>query len=261
MNENDFKFPPSVVLLPMVSLLILWLVFWADVRFSLHLAEFGIFPHTTLGLRGILFSPFIHGGIEHLYNNSVALAVLLAAMRFFYRDQTFAVIVLGVLVSGIVTWSIGRPNYHIGASGLVYALVSFMFFKGIFTTYYRLVALSLSVIMIYGGMIWYVFPHVDETISWEGHLGGFMAGLVLAFFLKTPEFKKAPKFEWEKPDYNPGEDKFLQRFDESGNFVNLPKPEPILELQDEIAPPTVKYFYIPNPLPEVNPENDGETRI
>ncbi len=248
MNDQDLKFSPSVVVLPMATLIVLWLTYWADVRFSLHLADYGIFPRTLIGLRGIIFSPFIHGGLEHLYNNSVALVVLLAAMRFFYREQTFTVIVFGVLISGLVTWVIGRPNHHIGASGLVYAIVSFMFFKGLITKYYRLVALSLSVIMIYGGMIWYVFPHVDESISWEGHLGGFLAGLIFAFLLKTPQYKSLQKYEWEKPEFDAGEDKFLQRFDENGNFVNAPKPEPEIELQDEIlAPPLIKYFYVPTP--------------
>ncbi len=94
-----------------------------------------------------------------------------------------------------------------------------------------MVALSLSVILVYGGLVWYVFPKVDETISWEGHLAGLITGFVLALYYKTPEYKKVIKYDWEHPDFNPMEDKFMQRFDENGNFVNLPEIEPDEEIQ------------------------------
>ena len=92
------------------------------------------------------------------------------------------VICYGILLSGFITWVVGRTNFHIGASGLIYVLVSFIFFKGIQTKYYRLIALSLSVILLYGGMIWYVFPDVDKTISWEGHLAGLITGFFFAAY-------------------------------------------------------------------------------
>jgi hypothetical protein len=92
--------------------------------------------------------------------------------------------------------------------------------------------LSLTVVVLYGGTVWYVFPKVDETISWEGHLSGLIAGFVLTFLYKKAEFKKVVKYDWERPDYDPSEDKFMQRFDENGNFVNLPKPE--ITEEDEI---------------------------
>jgi hypothetical protein len=82
------------------------------------------------------------------------------------------------------------------------------------------VALSLSVILLYGGMIWYVFPEVDKTISWEGHLAGFITGFVMSLLYKTPEYVKPIVYEWQKPDFNPDEDAFMKHFDENGNFVN-----------------------------------------
>lgn len=96
--------------------------------------------------------------------------------------------------------------------------------------------------MLYGGMFWYVFPEVDDSISWEGHLAGLLTGFVLSFIYKTPEYKKELKYDWEKPDFNPVEDKFMQRFDENGNFVNLPAIA-----EEEVEPPyftsssTLKY--------------------
>jgi membrane associated rhomboid family serine protease len=226
MNDNHFKFSPSVLVLPFFSVLLLWVVFWVEVRFHADFGEWGIYPRTLEGLRGIVFSPFIHGNMEHLYNNSIPLLILLVALRYFYREQSLNVVGFGILVSGFLTWIIGRESYHIGASGLIYVLVSFIFFKGMRTKYYRLVALSLLVVMVYGSMVWYVFPNVKEGISWEGHLAGLITGFVFAISFKTLEYQKAIKYEWEKPDFNPEEDKFMQRFDADGNFVNLPKEEP-----------------------------------
>lgn len=229
MNDNHFKFSSSVIMLPFLFVLVLWVVFWAGIKFHFNLEEFGIYPRTLFGLRGVIFSPFIHGSMEHLYNNSIPLLILLAALRYFYREQSFQIIGYGILLSGIITWIIARESYHIGASGLVYLLVSYIFFKGIMTKYYRLVALSLLVILVYGSLVWYIFPHVEEGISWEGHLAGLITGFAFAVTFKTPEYKKLIRYDWEQPDFNPIEDKFLQRFDENGNFVNLSKPEIIEE--------------------------------
>ena len=228
--DNHFKFTNSVIGLPLFFVLFLWFIFWLEIRFDYDFVENGIYPRELSGLQGVFFSPFIHADIEHLYNNSIPLLILLAALQFFYANQSLRVIGFGILLSGIITWIIGRSNYHIGASGLIYVLVSFIFFKGIQTKYYRLVALSLTVVVIYGGLVWYAFPSPessgDKTISWEGHLAGLIAGFTLSLVYKTPEYKKVIKYDWEQPNYNPQEDKFMQRFDENGNFVNLPKEEP-----------------------------------
>ncbi len=225
MEENNFKFTNEVVAVPLFFVLFLWFIFWLEIRFGFDFDQNGILPRTFSGLQGVFFSPFIHANVEHLYNNSIPLLALLAALFFFYRREAWGILIFGILLSGSLTWIIGRENYHIGASGLIYVLVSFIFFKGMQTKYYRLVALSLAVIVVYGGMIWYVFPKVDDTISWEGHLSGFIAGIILTFVYKKPEFKKVIKYDWERPDYNSAEDKFMQRFDENAIFVNLPEPE------------------------------------
>lgn len=257
--DKHFKFTNSVIGLPLFFVLLLWFVYWVEIRFDFDFAQNGIFPRTFEGLQGILFSPFIHSDMNHLYNNSMPLLVLLAALQFFYSKQTIAVISFGILFSGIITWVIGRDNYHIGASGLIYVLVSFIFFKGIQTKYYRLVALSLAVIIMYGGMVWYVFPKVDETISWEGHLAGFITGFGLSLFFKTPEYKKVIKYDWEHPDFNPLEDKFLARFDVNGNFVNIPISEEKEELGEPSAYYTsnfpVDYAIVPNKKNESKPES------
>lgn len=229
MEDKNLKFSPSVLAWPLFSVVVLWIIFWAEIRFKLNLTELGIYPRTFSGLRGIVFSPFLHGDLEHLYNNSIPLFLLIAALRFFYRNQALKVIGYGILFSGFLTWIIGRESYHIGASGLIYVLVSFIFFKGIQTKYYRLVAVSLTIILLYGGMIWYIFPDVQQGISWEGHLAGLITGYVFSIAIKTPEYQKPSFYDWEKPDYNPENDVFMRHFDENGNFQNLPKPDELPE--------------------------------
>jgi len=239
-DQHHFKFTPSVWIVPVFLVLVIWSVFLAEDRFNLDWTTHGIYPRTLEGLQGVLLSPFLHGDLNHIANNTFPLFILTAALIYFYRDISLKVLVYGIVFSGLITWVIGRESYHIGASGLIYVLVSFIFFKGMMTQYYRLMALSLTVVMMYGGMIWYVFPEVDRQISWEGHLAGFLTGFVFAAIFKTPDYKKAIQYEWEKPDFNPEDDMFMKHFDENGNFVNTPEPE---EIEAEIPATTVNYVY------------------
>ncbi len=238
MSEHQyFKFTNSVVLAPMLAVLMIWTVFWVELSFQVNLNQFGISPRSFVGLRGIVFSPFIHGSVEHLYNNTIPLAVLLAALFYFYRKIALKVLFWGILISGVLTWAIGRPSYHIGASGVIYVLASFTFFKGVFSKYYRLVALSLIVVFIYGSLLWYIFP-VKDDISWEGHLSGFVTGLLLAILIKS-KLPSTKKYDWEREDYNEAEDEFLQQFDKDGNFIE--RPTDVVERDDGRI--TITYQY------------------
>jgi membrane associated rhomboid family serine protease len=240
MNDyHHFKFTPSVWLVPAIILIIMWFIFFLENSFNVDLTSHGILPRTVLGLQGVFFSPFLHGSLNHIANNSIPLFILTTALIYFYRDISLKVLFYGILLSGLITWVIGRESYHIGASSLIYVLVSFIFFKGMMTQYYRLMALSMTVVLFYGGMIWYVFPDIDKTISWEGHLSGLITGFFFAAYYKTPDYKKSIQYNWEEPDFNPEDDKFMKHFDENGNFVNIPNEEEILENPS----PTINYIY------------------
>jgi membrane associated rhomboid family serine protease len=229
MNDiHHFKFTPSVWIVPSLLIIALWSVFFFEDFYGIDLTSHGIYPRTVMGLQGVVFSPFLHGDLNHIANNTIPLFILSMAL---------------ILFSGIITWVIGRSSFHIGASSLIYVLVSFIFFKGMMTQYYRLMALSLTVVMLYGGLIWYVFPEVDKQISWEGHLAGLITGFLFAAYYETPDYVVASQYPWEKPDFNPEEDPFMKRFDAEGNFVN-PPPETIEEVvEEEVYTPSYVYVF------------------
>lgn len=222
-QQDHFKFSTGVVAYPICFVLIIWFVFWFEVRFGYNFSRYGVYPQTLKGLRGVVFSPFIHGNLQHIYHNTVPLFVLSVALFYFYRPIAWKVIILGILFSGFITWSIGRSSYHIGASGLIYVLVSFTFFKGVFAKHYRLIALSLLVVFLYGSMIWYTLP-IKEGVSWEGHLSGLIVGLLFALIFRK-SVAKPKKYIWEQDNFNEENDLFLQHFDEDGNFIESKSPE------------------------------------
>lgn len=250
MLENKFfQFSNTVIIVPMVFVLTIWTVFLIEIRLGINFNSYGVLPRKISGLKGVLFSPFIHGSAQHLFNNTVPLAVLTSSLFYFYRKIAFKVLFYGILLSGFLTWCIGRESFHIGASGVIYVLASFIFFKGIFTKYYRLVALSLMVVFVYGSLIWYIFP-IEENISWEGHLAGFLTGLIFAiiFKMKLPIQKK---YDWEREDFNEEEDEFLQHFDAQGNFI---EKEPEIENIEE----EIKFNYIFKPETKLTDNNKGD---
>ncbi|WP_394907790.1 rhomboid family intramembrane serine protease [uncultured Mesonia sp.] len=216
----------GTLLIPLFSVLLLWIVYWFEIKFHINLNSYGVGPKSLKGLIGVFCAPFIHGSINHLYNNSIPLFVLLMSLLYFYKPIAGKVLLYGFLIAGVLTWLLGKSgSVHIGASGIIYMLASFLFFKGIWSKHYRLIALALLVVFVYGSLVWGLFPG-ERGVSWEGHLAGFIAGLGLALFFKSRVIEKLPVYDWQKPDYNEAEDVFMQHFDADGNFV--PSQPPLL---------------------------------
>lgn len=222
-RKEHFEFSMGVIAYPVFFVLVIWLVFAIEIRFGYNFSKYGVFPQTLKGLRGVLLSPFIHGDIKHIYHNTVPLFVLSTALFYFYRHIAWKIMLYGILLSGFLTWCMGRPSYHIGISGLIYVLVSFTFFKGVFAKHYRLIALSLLVVFLYGSMIWHTLP-LEKGISWEGHMAGLITGLLFAFIFRK-EIAKPKKYVWEQDHFNEDNDPFLKHFDEDGNFIETAEPE------------------------------------
>lgn len=239
-NQEPFKYSTGVIGYPIAFVMLIWLVFWVEVRFGFRFNDLGVYPRTVSGLKGVIFSPFIHSSMEHLYHNTIPLFVLSAALFYFYRSISWQILGYGILLSGLLTWCIARPAYHIGASGVIYVLMSFILFKGIFTKHFRLIAVSLLVVFLYGSMIWYVFP-IKEKMSWEGHLSGLIVGFVFALVYRK-SIAKPKKYAWEDPNYNEENDPFLKHFDENGNFIeHIPEED---ELEEKVQEkPRLKITY------------------
>jgi membrane associated rhomboid family serine protease len=238
-KKDNLYFSNDVLLYPLLFLLAIVVVFWIESRFNINLNYLGIYPRKIEGLRGILLGPFIHGDLKHLFNNSIPLLVLTSALFYFYRRIRWKVLIYGLLLTGLFTWLIGRSNIHIGASGVIYMLTAFLMFRGILSKHYQLTALSFSVIFLYGGFIWYVFP-TDPKISWEGHLSGFIVGIIFALIFNKQTLP-VKKYIWEKENYNPDNDPFMKNFDEDGNFIETVSETEIVESQKE--PSSINYIF------------------
>lgn len=225
MNKNKIsdKKVAYYIFYPLLFVFLMWLVFWIEETFHLNFNTYGIYPQKISGLKGILFSPFIHANFSHIFNNSIPLFILTAFLFYHYRRIAWQVLFWGVLLTGISTWLIGRPSYHIGMSGINYMLISFLFFTGVFIGYYRLIAVSLIIVFLYGSLVWFMFPIVPH-MSWEGHLSGFMVGLLLAF-IYSKKLKIAYR-DKKKVKIYPEDEGFLKHFDENGNFIEIPEENP-----------------------------------
>ena len=200
MNKTERRALFFFFLFPVLFLIIMWLGKLIEHLFGLSFADYGVYPQSLSGLKGILFSPFIHGDFEHLGNNSYPILILGGMLFAFYKKIAKQLFLWLFFIAGFWLWIIGgigneglRP--HIGASGVIYALASFLFVSGIIRKNPRLSAVSMLIIFLYGSMIWGVLP-TKEHISWEGHLSGFMAGIIVAIFYRN-EGPKRKKYQWE----------------------------------------------------------------
>jgi len=183
------------IIIPALFIGLMWLVKIAEILLDADFSKGGIYPLTIRGVSGIITSPFIHSGYEHLFNNSLPLFFLGTALFYFYSEVAVKVFSLTYFITGLLVWLAGRQAWHIGASGLVYGLASFLFFSGIIRRYFRLIALSLLIVFLYGSMVWGIFPGVYKNVSWESHMLGFISGITLAVIYRK-EGPQAPVYEW-----------------------------------------------------------------
>jgi len=192
---------------PVVLLSLMWIVRIAESLFHFDLAFLGVHPLHADGIPGIFLYPFIHGGFKHLMANSLPFLILGTALFYFYGKIAFKVLVYIWILSGIWVWFGGRESYHIGASGVVYGLASFLFVSGIIRKNTHLAALSLIVAFLYGGLIWGIFPEFfpKENISWEGHLGGLVSGIIFAFYFKD-DGPQPKRYSWDYEEDEPDDD-------------------------------------------------------
>jgi len=180
---------------------LMWLVFFSQSTFNIPFGHYGILPRNFFGIVGILSAPLIHADLSHILSNTPALLILSITVLYFYPDSSLKVLSAIYLLTGIFVWLFARQVYHVGASGIIYGLLGFLFFSGIFKRDIRSIAIALLVTFIYGGLIWGVLP-IMQGISWESHLFGGISGIIMAFIFR----KEDPfiKYDWEKEEEENG---------------------------------------------------------
>lgn len=167
--------------------LTLTIIEFANLLLDRYLVRFGLIPGSTQQWFGLFTSPLIHGSVMHFVSNIFPMIVfsLLLLQHGVYRY--FLVTFFVVLVGGGAVWLFGREAVHVGASGVIFGYFGFLLLAGILSRELKLIGISFLVGSVYGGIIFGVLP-LQPGVSWEGHLFGFLAGLLAAFL-----FGRAPK--------------------------------------------------------------------
>lgn len=195
-SEEDKIRIKKILIYTSIFILVIWVVRVTESIFGLEFYTYGIMPKDKGGLLGIFTSPFIHGDFNHLISNTTTLFAIVFILFYSYPKSAKSVFVITYFLTGLAVWLFARTGtYHIGASGLVYGLLSFLFFVGIFRKDAKAIAITLIITFMYGGFIWGIFP-TDPKISFESHLAGLLLGLLCAvIFRKKDPIEK--KYDWE----------------------------------------------------------------
>lgn len=220
MKNNSEKFNLEKILLPLSFPLILWLIHLVAFVFQIDITKMGILPRNILGLLGIITAPLIHADFSHLISNTIPLLILGWIIFYFYPRVSYLLFVFIYLLTGLLVWIFARQVYHIGASGVVYGFVSFLFFSGIFRRDNKSIGLALVITFLYGGLVWGMIPGW-KGISWESHLFGAITGLLAAYLFRNID-PPEKKYDWEdEPDDFDVKDLEVSYDPEKNKFNNL----------------------------------------
>lgn len=222
----------------------MWLVFIPAWVQDLHLGHYGLYPRKVYGLLGIFTAPLLHGDWLHLLSNTFPLILLSAILFYSFPTGSGKIMAWLYVVTGFLSWLMARPAYHIGASGIVYALAGFLFFSGMFRKDRSAASISVAIAFLYGGMIYGIFPG-EERISWESHLAGGVAGMVMAFIFRKTDLP-APEITIQEPE-------------EPEPLANPPQLNVSFTGQPEVL---IRYTYVPrNPEPPAEPEEEEQQQF
>lgn len=245
------------ILIPFIFVGALWLVKLVEIMVGANFAHFGLLPRTPQGIAGIFTAPFIHEDLAHLFSNSVPLVALGIIMLMFYKQIAFKVFWWIYFMTGLWVWAAGRQSidghvlYHIGASGIVYGLVCFIFFSGIFRWDLKLLRPSLLVLVFYGGMIWGVLPG-QQGVSWESHALGSLAGIITAFYFRK-EGPKKKMYKWEDEE---DDDMIDQPWNDPSVLDHKHKENTTHHQQDTV----IRYIYIQQQKQQQQGKEDAENK-
>lgn len=175
---------------------VIWAVFLLDLLLGLNLVRFGLRPREAAGLLGLVTTPLLHANLAHIASNSFPLLVGGVAMLFLYPNSALKALPMIYVGSAALAWLIGRSSVHIGASGLVYGILAYVFVSGILRRDLRSVGVSLLIWFLYGSLLWGVLP-LDSAFSWELHASGTIIGIVLAIVFRHQDLPPMKRYDWE----------------------------------------------------------------
>lgn len=217
----------DALLWPLVILLFIWIAFLANVTYRLDLNFYGLRPREIQGLIGILAMPFLHGDLDHIASNSLPFLLSLGFLFLYFPQHKWKIFGLIWLTSGILLWLFAKsPSNHIGASGVLYGLISFIVFHAFINRNKESLAAAFVLIFLYGGIIYGLFPEygilIGKPISWEGHLSGFIMGGLFAFIFRRNGPQQIVFFEDEDEDDDFGEDENPYWLNDNYTFNYVP---------------------------------------
>jgi len=175
---------------------VMWSVFLFEQLLQIDLSQFGLRPRSASGLLGLVTTPLLHGNLAHILSNSLPLFIGGVAMLFLYPNSSARALPMIYVGSAALAWLFARPSIHIGASGLVYGLLAFVFVSGMIRRDLRSVGVALMIFFFYGSMIWGVLP-LQRSTSWELHISGLAIGVLLAVFYRSWDHPPMQRYDWE----------------------------------------------------------------
>jgi len=164
---------------PFRFVFIIWAAYALSLMLPFDIAVLGIYPRTFYGMIGILLAPMIHGSLLHLVSNTIPLLFLGVVLFLFYDKIAKQVFFQCYFFTNILVWIFARQSLHIGASGLVYGIASFLIFFGLLRKDVKSMIISIAILLLYGGLVYGIFPQ-QPGVSWESHLMGALVGLTTA---------------------------------------------------------------------------------
>jgi len=197
--EKDSRVWRDRLIVSLLVLVAIWTVKVVELQTQSSFSHYGVLPRTLVGLRGVLLMPLLHRDVAHLAANSVPLFVLTLALLNFYPKVSLRFMIAAPILCGALVWGFARQSFHIGASGVIYALAAFLFFSGVFRRDRKSMGAAMIVAFLYGSMVWGVLPIYPET-SWEGHLFGAISGWVLAILWRNVDRPQPPEWPDEEDD-------------------------------------------------------------
>lgn len=200
-SDNEMVKIVLSAIIPLIALILMISVKAFETIKGVSLSEYGLYPLNAEGLLGIITMPFLHEDWSHLWSNSLPILIIGTAIGYYYKKQSNWILIYFMILTGGFTWLIGRESYHIGASGMVYAMSFFILVSAIIKKERKLMAFALLVVFLYGSIIWGFFPEFfpNKNISWEGHLSGAISGIIVAFIFKE-NGPKEKVYDWAEEE-------------------------------------------------------------